>query len=138
MTLDTDMYLVSRYRMLMAQEIGNDVQKYREANLSIFAAVEKFEEERTVVYEMLLKSAAEKGWNEITVDDAVEVVSSAAKYDLTYENYVDRFARRDRICLYLFGNAIDDTVDVFLNGDRQPTIRLKEGAVDAYLGKGKR
>jgi hypothetical protein len=121
--------------MLMAQEIGNDVQKYREANMSIFAAVEKFEEERRVVYEILMKSAVEKGWTEVTVEDAVEVVISAAKYDLTYENYADRFARRDKICLYLFGNAIDDAIDVSLNEDRQPVIRLKEGAVDAYLGK---
>jgi hypothetical protein len=135
MTLDTDIYLISRYQMLLMQEIDKDVRKYRAANMSIFTAVEKFEEEKNVVYEILLKSAAEKGWNEVSVQEALSVVEMVLRYDLTYENYVERLLNRDKICLYFFGCAVDDIVDIVRNERNEPVIRLKEGAVDAYLGK---
>lgn len=135
MTLDTDIYLISRYQMLLMQEIDKDVRKYRAANMSIFTAVEKFEEEKNVVYEILLKSAVAKGWKEVTIHEALSIVDSTIRYDITYENYADRLLNRDKICLYFFGCAVDDIIDVVRNEQKEPVIRLKEGAVNAYLGK---
>lgn len=135
MVIDMDTAMFSRYRLLLIQEIEKEVQACRAAKTSIFGAIEVFDEEKNIVYEILLRSAAEKGWNEISLEDAISLVDTAIRYDLTYENYSKRINTRDRVCLYLFGNAVDNTVDIYRNEERRPMLRLKEGAVDAYLGK---